>query len=251
MPSVTQSEIIAGLRESGVLPGMRMLLHSSLSSIGYVEGGADAVIDAILEVLGPGGTLLVPTLTGSEDLSPANPPIFDPTNTPCWTGRIPETLRARPGAIRSLHPTHSVAAIGAQAIDLTADHARSVTPCDEFSPYGKLANLPGSYIMLLGVSHQSNTTFHHVEEFAGVEYHIQPGFVQARIVRNGEQTRRHVMLHRYGYARDFTRMEPLFVERGIQRNGRIGSADVRLIDAPGMFATTLAALRADKTILLA
>jgi len=87
-----------------------VLVHSSLSSLGCVEGGADAVIDALLDVLGPGGTLVVPTLTGTESLSAENPPRYDPDATPCWTGRVPETLRRRPGAMRSLHPTHSVAA---------------------------------------------------------------------------------------------------------------------------------------------
>ena len=92
-PSLSRREIAAGLRALGVPPGSKLLVHSSLSSLGHVEGGADAVIDAFLDVLGPAGTLLVPTLTGDETLSAANPPVFDPTTQPCWTGLIPETLR--------------------------------------------------------------------------------------------------------------------------------------------------------------
>jgi aminoglycoside 3-N-acetyltransferase len=251
MTTITQHDITHGLRELGLRNGDRALVHSALSSFGHVEGGADAVIDALLETVGPAGTLLVPTLTGSEELSPENPPVFDSAQTPCWTGRIPETSRQRPDAIRSLHPTHSVAAIGADAAMLTRDHLDSITPCDALSPYGKLAQLANGYILLLGVDHESNTTMHHIEELAGVDYHMQPGLAAARIVVDGAETVRHILLHAYGTERHFNIMEPVFVERGIQRNGQIGDATLRLIHAGRMVAATLQAVRANPRILCA
>lgn len=249
--ALTEQDIIDGLNALRIPRGSQLLLHSSLSSLGYVAGGAESVIDAFLHVIGPEGTLLVPTLTGSEDLSPANPPVFDLLAQPCWTGIIPETLRRRVDAVRSLHPTHSVAAIGAGAVELTQDHVRSVTPCDELSPYGKLAALPTAYIVLLGVTHQSNTTFHHAEEMAGVPYHMQRGLAPATLMLGGERVTRHVMLHRYGTPRSFSALEPLFVEQGIQRTGQIGAATVRLVHAREMVRVTLRALAADARILCA
>lgn len=249
MSGITRDALAADFRALGLSPGMRVLLHSSLSSLGYVEGGADTVIDALLDTLGPEGTLLAPTLTGSEELSFFNPPWFDPAVTACWTGRIPETLRRRPAALRSLHPTHSVAAIGKDAERLTAGHALSVTPCDEWSPYGMLARDPLARILLLGVTHESNTTLHHVEELVGVPYHMQIGFTAARIVVAGVERIRHIMLHRYGQERDFERIEPLLLERGAQQNGKVGAATARLIDAPLMTALVTAALRADQRLL--
>jgi aminoglycoside 3-N-acetyltransferase len=249
MTTITRDEIVAGLRRLGLQRGHKVLVHSSLRSFGHVDGGADAVIDALLQTVGEWGTVLVPTLTGDETLSPANPPRFDPLLTPCWTGVIPETFRRRPSAIRSLHPTHSVAAIGADAAALTQDHARSITPCDEMSPYGNMARIGGAFVLLLGVSHECNTTMHHVEEMAGVDYHIQPGFAEATIIVGGQEVRRHVMLHKYGPARDFNIMEPVFVERGIQRSGMIGTCQARLVEVPGMVRLTLQALRADPGIL--
>ena len=77
---------MAGLYALGIAPGSKLLVHSSLSSFGYVEGGANAVIDAFLDMVGVQGTLLVPTLTGDETLSAANPPVFDPVVQACWTG---------------------------------------------------------------------------------------------------------------------------------------------------------------------
>lgn len=249
--SIDKSDIVDGLNLLRVPRGSKLLLHSSLSSLGPVEGGADSVIDAFLHVIGAEGTLLVPTLTGHEGLSAANPPLFDPASDVCWTGIIPETLRRRPAAVRSLHPTHSVAAAGAHAVRLTQDHVLSVTPCDELSPYGKLAALPDAFIVLLGVTHESSTMFHHVEEMAGVDYHMQPGFVQATIVRGEERIRRHLLLHRYGTPRDFSVMEPLFLEQGIQRQVQIGAATVRLVNVAGMVRATLRAVMADKRILCA
>jgi aminoglycoside 3-N-acetyltransferase len=249
--SINRGEIAHGLRGLGIGAGSKLLVHSSLSSLGHVEGGADAVIDAFLEVIGAGGTLLVPTLTGHEGLSAANPPLFDPVTQRCWTGIIPETLRQRPGAVRSLHPTHSVAALGAEAERLTRNHALSLTPCDEWSPYGELAAREDAYIVLLGVTHASNTTFHHVEELAGVEYHMQPGLVRASLLLDGQPQTRHIMLHRYGTPRDFDRLEPVFVERAIQRQAQIGKATVRLIHTASMVRVALRAVAADRRILCA
>lgn len=249
--TLLQSDITNGLKDLGLKPGCKVLVHSSLSSLCYVEGGADTVIAALLEAIGTAGTLIVPTLTGSEALSSQNPPTFDPMHTPCWTGRIPETLRKRRNALRSLHPTHSVAALGADAAALTRDHIDSITPCDDLSPYGKLATLEDGYILLLGVTHEANTTFHHVEEIIGVDYHMQPGFAAAQIMVDGQPFTHYVMLHAYGTPRRFDVMDAVFTERGIQQVGRIGEAAVRLVHARRMVEATAQALRVDKRILCA
>jgi len=241
--------IVHGLRALGLAPGDVVLVHSSLSSLGYVEGGAEAVIDALLGAVGPEGTVLVPTLTGSEGLDADHPPVYDPDETPCWTGRIPEAFRQRPDAVRSLHPTHSVAALGPRAHELTAGHEHSLTPCGPDSPYGRLARL-GGYILLLGVGHEVNTTFHLVEEIVGVPYHMQPGLVAAQVIEQGRARTIHLMIHRYGSPREFRRLEPVFRERGIQRDGQIGEAHVRLIDAGRMVELACQALRQDPGILL-
>jgi aminoglycoside 3-N-acetyltransferase len=249
LANVTSADIVSGIRAAGVMPGCNLLVHSSLSSFGYVEGGANAVIDALIEAVGADGTVLVPTLTGNETLSPANPPVFDPVNTPCWTGRIPETFRQRPDAVRSLHPTHSVAAMGANARRLTQDHELSITPCDEYSPYGKLAQDANSLILLVGVDHESNTMFHHVEEVVGTDYHMQAGFAEATLLIGGEEIRRRYMLHRYGTPRDFNVMEDVFIERGIQKTFHIGASTLRLIRAKDMVAFTIRCVRANPSLL--
>ncbi len=250
MATVTRNIIVEGLIRLELQTGSVVLVHSSLSRFGYVEGGANTVIDALLEVVGESGTVVVPTLTGTENHSPENPPVFDPENTPCWTGRIPEVFRNRPDAIRSIHPTHSVAAIGADALELTKAHISSVTPCDELSPYGKLAQLENGYILFLGVDHEVNTTFHHVEEVVGVDYHMQEGFARATLIMEGKRIYRHYMLHKWETVRDFNVMDTIFPERGIQHTTRIGDTDIRLVEARRMVQVTVQCLKADSRILV-
>lgn len=249
--NVGKNELVSGLSKLGLKPGHTVLIHSSLSSFGHVDGGADTVIDAILDVISTDGTMIVPTLTGNETLSPSNPPKFDPRSTPCWTGRIPEIFRQRPEAVRSLHPTHSVAAMGRDATWITAEHINSITPCDEISPYGKLAQFDDGYILLIGVTHASSTMFHHVEELAGVDYHMQNEFSRCAITVGERTIHRHYLLHKYGMPRNFDIMEPVFMEQGVQTITQVGTATLRLIKARPLVELTLRCLRANAHILCA
>ncbi len=250
--SVTQNDIFAELRRLGLKRGAAVLAHSSLSSFGRVEGGADTVIDAIMQAVGSGGKVLFPTLTGSKEYSPSNSPVFDVLNTPCWTGKIPETARQRHEFKRSAHPTHSVCAWGPpRFVDwFIADHERCPTPCGVGSPYDRLVESQG-YILLMGVSHNRNTTMHYVEEIAGVPYHMQKSTALSTITHaDGRVEQVPVTLHKYGTARDFTRLEPEMIERGIQVNGMIGDSAIRLIKAREMADLVLARLKEDPEILL-
>ena len=216
----------------GLGDGAVVLVHSSLSRLGNVKGGADAVIDSLLAAVGPTGTLLFPTLTGTERDSPDAPPMIDVRSTPCWTGRIPETARHRIGARRSLHPTHSITALGADADRYAAGHEASETPCDTHSPYYRLIT-DGGWILQIGdVTQDSNTTLHCLEELAGVPYHLQPEVTEGSVIdAEGE---RHIVrnrLHLWKWDREFTKVDAPLEEAGAMRVGYVGLATARLIDA--------------------
>jgi len=245
---VTWKELAEGLRELGLESGSIVLVHSSLSSFGYVVGGAEAVIKALLMVVGEDGTVLVPTLTGSIMDCPENPPIFS-LDKPCWTGKIPEKFRKMPGAVRSLHPTHSVAAIGPEAEQLLKGHEECETPCGECSPYVRLARL-GGYILFLGVTLDSNTTFHAAEELAEVRYHLQPEPVRSRIILPHGEKVVEGRIHAYGTPRAFGDMEEKLHAEGILVRGKIGRATVRLVKANEMLDYTVKLLKKDELALI-
>jgi aminoglycoside 3-N-acetyltransferase len=228
---VTKQNIVTGLKNLGLKAEDTALVHSSLSRFGNVTGGVDTVIDALLEAVAPDGTIMVPTLTGSEKLCPANPPVFDVKDSPCWTGKIPETFRKRPDSVRSLHPTHSVSAIGTKAKYFTEGHEKSITPCGLDSPYHKLA-LSDGYVLMLGVGLECCTLFHTAEELADVDYVNQKDFVNATVKDyQGKELKLKLKIHKYGDERNFPKMESILMEKGIMRKGKIGNAEVRLIKA--------------------
>jgi len=160
-------KMIDDLCALGLQEGDVVIVHSSLSSLGYVEGGADTVIDALETVVGENGTLLLPSLSFST-VNKENP-YFDIRTTPVCVGKIPDTFRQRPETIRSLHPTHSVSAWGKYAKEMTCDHQYDDTPIGPRSPYRKLPAYGGK-VLMLGCRVGAFTFIHGVEEIANLEY---------------------------------------------------------------------------------
>jgi aminoglycoside 3-N-acetyltransferase len=159
---LTKNKIIEVLREFGIKPGDSLIVHSSFRSLGEVEGGPGTVVEALLEAIGPPGNLMLPTFNYTR---PLPDPYYDPNETSCRTGIIPETARKFPGAVRSLHPTHSVAVIGPDAEELTKDHL-SFPTFGKGSPIDRLARRGGK-VLLIGVGNITNSMIHVAEEYAG------------------------------------------------------------------------------------
>ncbi|MCS6829854.1 MAG: AAC(3) family N-acetyltransferase [Armatimonadota bacterium] len=250
---IDKGSIVQHLRRLGVTKGKDVLVHSSLSSIGWVEGGADTVIEALLAAVSPAGTILMPALNGSPQDSPQNPPRMDVNSTTCpeWIGVIPETFRRRAGVRRSLHPTHSVTALGARAEFYTEGHERCQTPCGEGSPYVKLMENRG-YILLLGCNQQSNTSLHALEELAQVPYHLQNEWTEGVVIdAEGREIVVRNRLHLWRWERDFTKADEPLRHAGAMHEEMVGNAYCRLIDACAMRQVLLPILNTDPLWLLA
>lgn len=160
---VTREDLKNGFLTLGIHAGMKVMVHSSLKSFGYVEGGADAVIDVLMELLTPEGILMMPSFNHEAPYNKGD--IFDVRTTPTTNGIIPDTFWRREGVARSINPTHAFAAWGKDKERYTADHQKTSAMGPD-SPLGRLM-ADGGYCLLLGVGYRSNTFHHHVESTTG------------------------------------------------------------------------------------
>jgi len=232
------------LRGLGLTHGSGVLVHSSLRAVRPVEGGADAVVDALLDVVGEEGLLVVPTFTYDSER-------FDGTE-PARTGAIAEAARRRDEAVRSMHPTYSVAAIGAGAEGLCRDHElRPGTDVD--TPLDRLASSGGA-VLLLGVGHVANTTVHVGEFHANAAYltiPFDPSWPREHVVAVSPSEERRVGYDRFpGCSRSFGLVERGLRARAAVRDGKIGGALVQLIDSRAIIDETVELLDEDPTALL-
>jgi aminoglycoside 3-N-acetyltransferase len=178
---VTRSQLAQDLEKLGLRPGGMVMVHCRMSTLGCVVGGAETVVRALLDVVGPKGTIMA--YTGWQDAPPddlgtldeearrayveEHPP-YDPRVALSSRdhGRVPEALRTWPGALHSGHPEAGVAALGPLADAITASH-----PYDDAygagTPYAKLVEFGGE-VAMLGAPLETVTLVHHAEAVAQV-----------------------------------------------------------------------------------
>ncbi|MGD2027417.1 MAG: AAC(3) family N-acetyltransferase [Anaerolineales bacterium] len=239
----TIDSIKTDLISLGVQPGMILLVHSSLSKMGWVNGGAVSVILALEQVLGPEGTLVMPTHNSglSDPAKWMHPPVpkawwetvratmppYDPSLTPTRKmGAIPECFRKQTGVLRSNHPQDSFAAYGVHADAITREHALN-HGLGKGSPLSKIYQL-GGWVLLLGVGHENNTSLHLAEYLA--DY---PGKKNenngAPITENG--LRKWVQIEDINLdSDDFDQIGADFArDTGLQKSRKVAQADALLL----------------------
>ena len=261
MRGVSRARLAADLRALGVEEGDVAIVHSSLSRIGFVENGPDGVIDALLDVLGPSGTLVMPclffvgTIQGTMD---ALGGVFDPRTCPTTIGRIPETFRRRPGVCRSIHPTHSVCALGPKARWITEGHEECSTTFGKGTPWYKMMEADGK-ILGLGVN-LGPVTFYHVIEDVITNFPVNVHEEREHIVRvidsNLNERVMRIKAHNQEVAR--TRIEKnrwirdyftrYLTHRGVLRTGFVGRANSWMIRATDLFNCQRELLQKNVTI---
>lgn len=254
-PRVSYSMLVDGLGSLGLTNGDTVIVHSSLSRFGYVEGGADTVVDALLAAVGAEGTVAVPTSPvtwkgGSHFYYLQDNPILDLRVTPSKLGAITNALRVRPEARPSLSACHTLHAIGGRRDWLLAGAETAVYPTGPGTPWHRNCT-GGGKVLLIGIGQNSNTTIHTIEEAGGAPVLSKEVFYPMVIDLEGRiitvPTRAHLPHH----PRAFERMDAVCQEHGIMAVGKIGNATLRLIEAKPFLEIGVAILRKDPLFLLA
>lgn len=237
------AHIATDLAALGVRRGGLLLVHSSLKSLGRVPGGPETVIDGLMQAVGPAGTLLLPALS-YKFVTPKSP-VFDVRATKSCVGAIPESFRVRAGTLRSVHPTHSVAALGGRAQDLLGDHLEDSTPVGAHSAFAKLRDLDGQ-LLFLGCGLEPNTSMHGVEELVEPPYLFDPPIEYRLTLADGKTINKWYRPHGFaGVIQRYDRMEELLEPDGALKAGPVLEAKAHLMDSAPMWERAAAALRRD------
>lgn len=242
------NDIVTGLRGLGLHEGDDVLVHSSFKALDGASGLTPAdVVDALLTVIGASGTLVVPTFTHSGTT------VFDPLSSPSKNGAITEAARAHKGAVRSWHPTHAATAIGPAAESLVYDDL-------ERAPLGRGCALDkhakrGGWVLLLGVSHEVNSTVHVGEDYGGADRAAaRPEISRARpkqieFIHPQHGSMRYLLTSMMGnpspVIAQHARLDALLRARGQQREGHVGMARCRLVRGADVIAAAIDIMRAD------
>ncbi|MCR2804130.1 AAC(3) family N-acetyltransferase [Paenibacillus soyae] len=225
----TKESLLRQLEQLGINGDGTLLVHSSMKSMGQVDGGADTVLDALSSHM-QDGLLVLPTHTWSY--INAENPRFYVEESPVCVGILPELFRRRPGVVRSWHPTHSVAALGKDAAVFTSSDHLFDTPCARGSSWGKLLDRRAT-IMLVGVDLRRNTFIHGVEEWVDIQGRLTDGHEELfTVLADGTElavpSRRHCGL---SWSQHFWKVDEVLEQKGAMYRGTFGDAVVRVCDA--------------------
>jgi len=237
---ISKQKLIDDFKKIGIQKGDSILVHSSLSKIGFVEDGAKTVVDALFEVVGENGTLLFPAfpVVGRAKTHLENTPYFNITESPSQMGKITEYFRKLNHVHRSFHPTDSMCAKGPLAVYYTNSHFGQITPYTEYSPFRKLCEKKGKILMLGTTLNGACTNLHTLEDAVDFKYPVYDVklFEVKMIDAGGKESLMKTKVHNPDYSskRNCDALKPMFEEEGVIVNGTIGEAKSMLIDADKM-----------------
>ncbi|HTW52992.1 MAG TPA: AAC(3) family N-acetyltransferase [Stellaceae bacterium] len=232
-----------------VPPDGVLFMHSAFRALAAQGFRAEEFIEGLIAYMDR-GTLVMPTMTWRA-VTPEQP-VFDEMATASHVGIIPELFRLHYATHRSLHPTHSVAARGHFAAELTATHHLGDTPCAMNSPYG-IARVMDAHVMLLGVGLERCTAMHHAEEVIAIDTYVEPPKAAVPFqlrARDGSvyemRLRRHLKLRR-----DFPQFSPRLEARGDLRRGDFYGSQWQAFAQADLLDEVEGALRRDPGAIIA
>lgn len=235
----TKEQLIDDLKKMGLKRADAIMIHSSMKSIGSVEGGGETVIDAFLEYFSE-GLVMMPAHTWAQ-MGPEYA-IFDPATEPACVGLLPNLFLKRKGAVRSLHPTHSIVAYGERATEYIAGEENCTTPCTPGGCWDRLREI-NAKILLVGVTHIRNTFIHSVEEIYDVPERLTPEPMEFQI-HMPDGSMKAVTVHRHynpyteHISESYDKLSDAFYGTGAARKVCLGDAQCILCEAGKVFEVT-------------
>ena len=234
----TKEDLLKCLKEMELTGKEAIMVHSSMKSIGEVDGGADTVVDAFMEFFKE-GLFMTPTHTWNQ--MSAEYSVFDRETEPACVGIIPNIFRKREGVIRSLHPTHSIAAYGKGAEEFLKGEENATSPCPPGGCWDRLRDIDAK-ILLLGVTHTRNTYIHSVDEVMGIPDRLTDEPTLMHIVMP-DGTQKDVQMFRHfnktlqtgNFSDEFDKMKQAFYDLGAAKEVKFGDAACILCDAKKIF----------------
>jgi len=245
----TKEQLLKQIQELGIQPSDTLLIHSSMKSIGPVDGGADTVLDAFIEYM-QDGLLIFPTHTWKQMNAEYN--VFDVVNEPSCVGILTELFRKRPGVIRSWHPTHSVAALGKDANEYVSGEEQWDTPCPRQGCWGKLYDRHAK-ILFIGCGLNRNTIIHGVEEWNNIPNRLTGHQPLKVLTPDGRLLDTPMRRHHSpvgNISENYIILEEPLVDSGIATIGRLGDARTILCDVVPMVDLTSSFLQKNPDLFL-
>lgn len=241
----TKLDLIENIKKIGLKPTDTVLIHSSYKQLGDIDGRADTVLDAFMEYLND-GLLIFPTHTWAT-VTPERPIFNMQTEKPC-IGILPTLFLDRPGVKRSIHPSHSVAAIGKDADEYLSGEENMTTPCGRDGCWGKLYDM-NAKILFLGDVIIKNTFLHGVEEWNKIPNRMTPEPTTYTVINGDDEfemkCHRHVA---YDHSQHYIKMKDPFLRKGIVVEGYIGDGLSYLCNAKGMADLTTEYLQKNRDL---
>jgi aminoglycoside 3-N-acetyltransferase len=236
-------DLLTALRRLGLQDGDVVMVHSSFDRFAGFTGKPTDVIQVLQEAVGPGGTVLMPTLpfTGTAVEYASRGGVFDVRRTPSQVGLLTELFRRSPGVLRSVHPTHPVAARGHHANQMLAGHHLARTPCGEGTPYARLYEHDGR-ILCLGAGIESLTFFHYVEEALEPRMPASPFTKDDFVLQSRDETgailvsKTRLFEPAVSRRRNLDKLRPVLRREGAWAERRVGDLSIVLLSARNVLA---------------
>jgi len=248
---LNEAKILEALQSLGAFKSDLLLVHSSLSACGSIDGGPGTVINALRSWITDRAALALPTHTWSYPDASGVAPVYDSKSTPSVVGTITNYYWKQPGIVRSLHPSHSLACSGPDAEELCRDHELRETPCGPGTPYLRIAE-GNSSVLMFGATMDSYTLYHTAEDAAEVPYLYMPEqFTLRTRAADGEVKSIRMWRQDMGVARRFAATADWLVEQGLLVRRKLGLGELLFIpNARALHEEVVKTMRRDPLFLV-